>query len=197
VALQNRHPKADDRNKQFELIFGASYSRVFAYALRRSGNRELAEEVVAETFLIAWRRLDELPDAPLPWLLGTARRVFANHARYTKRRSRDGAPIPLDYVEAGDPSTSPLELIAERQAFVTAFKAMRAEDREVLVLIGWDGLDAREAAKVLGCSTAAFTLRLHRARRRLQKEMALHERPSGEGGERLQSSTTPGPAEAP
>lgn len=157
----------------------------------------MAEEIVAETFLIAWRRLEDLPAEPLPWLFGAARRVLANHRRYTERRNRNGAAVPLEYVELGDPATALPEQLAERQAFVTAFAAIRAEDREVLALIAWDGLSSREAAEVLGCSTAAFSLRLHRARRRLLKEMASFGHSLGQEDEQSTPCPTPGTAEAP
>jgi RNA polymerase sigma-70 factor (ECF subfamily) len=187
----------EQRKHHFEALFGSNYSRVFSFVLRRTQDRDLAEEIVAETFLIAWRRLDDLPNEPLTWLFGTARRVLANHARYTERRSRHGSAVPLEYVELGDPSASPPELIADRQAFVTAFAAIRDEDREVLALIAWDGLSSREAAETLGCTTAAFSLRLHRARRRLLKEMAAYGHSLGEEGEQSHPCPEPGAAEAP
>jgi RNA polymerase sigma-70 factor (ECF subfamily) len=185
------------RRRRFEALFEANYSRVFSFSLRRTGDRDLAEEIVAETFLIAWRRLKDLPSEPLPWLFGTARRVLANHARYTKRRSRHGPMVPLEYAEIGDPSSSLADQVADRQAFVTAFAAIRAADREVLALVGWDGLSSREAAEVLGCTTTAFSLRLHRARRRLLKEMAAFGHSLGEEGEEPHPCQTPGAAEAP
>jgi RNA polymerase sigma-70 factor (ECF subfamily) len=63
------------------------------------------------------------------------------------------------------------ERVTEKQAFAQAFAALRVRDREVLALIAWDGLDSGEAAQVMGCSPATFSLRLHRARRRLVKEL--------------------------
>ena len=185
------------RRRRFERVFDSNYARVFSFAIRRTQDRALAEVIVAETFLIAWRRLGELPAEPLPWLFGTARRVLANHVRYTKRRSRHGDTIPLEYLEVGDPVSSPADQVADRQAFITAFAAIRAEDREVLALVGWDGLSSREAAEVLGCTTTAFSLRLHRARRRLLKKMATYGHSLGEGGEEPRPCQTPDAAEAP
>jgi RNA polymerase sigma-70 factor (ECF subfamily) len=152
---------------------------------------------VAETFLIAWRRLDDLPGEPVPWLLGTARRVLANHRRFMERRSRNGAAIPLDYLDVGDGSASPVELIADRQAFSAAFAAIRAEDRELLALVAWEGLSTGEAAEVLGCTKAAFSIRLHRARRRLLKEMALQGHSLGEETKQLQACSRPGAPDKP
>lgn len=195
MARKNSRLGGDERKHRFEVVFRASYSRVFSYVFRRSQDRELSEDIVAETFLIAWRRLEDVPREPVPWLLGTARRVLANHRRYVERRSRNGSAIPLDYVDLGDLSASPFELIAERQAFTAAFAAVRAEDREVLALIAWEGLSAGEAAEVLGCTKAAFSIRLHRARRRLLKEMALHGHSLGEETKQLQACSRSGAPE--
>jgi RNA polymerase sigma-70 factor, ECF subfamily len=187
----------EQRRRQFEIVFGNNYSRLLSFTVRRAQSRDLAEEIVAETFLIAWRRLEDLPEEPLPWLFGAARRLLANHTRYTKRRSRFGTPLSLEGVEIGDPTSSPPEQVADRQAFITAFASIRVEDREILTLVGWEGLSSREGAEVLGCTTASFSLRLHRARRRLLKEMATFGHSLGEGGEQPRPSQTPGTAEAP
>lgn len=189
-------PGAGTRASRFEAIFHAAYPRVLAYALRRVGDRGSAEEVASETFLIAWRRLDALPEDPLPWLLGTARKVLANQRRSTRRRLPAGPLAPLDTVEARDPSTPPDELIADREAFATAFAALGSRDREVLSLVAWDGLEPREAARVMGCSAATFSIRLHRARRRLLKELKASEHSLGEAGGRPRHQPQPSNSEA-
>jgi RNA polymerase sigma-70 factor (ECF subfamily) len=159
------------RARQFEGIFGACYSRVLGYAIRRSDDRATAEEAVSETFLVAWRRLDAVPDEPLPWLLGVARKVIANQRRAAGRRSPDGPLVPLEAVADPAPGAGVADLVADREAFAEAFAALSPGDREVLALVNWDGLSPKEAATVLGCTPATFYLRLHRARRRLLKEL--------------------------
>jgi hypothetical protein len=79
-------PHEVNRRGAFEELFSAHYWAVRGYVLRR-GPSASAEDVVAETFLIAWRRLDSLGDDPLPWLFGVARRVMANQQRAEHRRS--------------------------------------------------------------------------------------------------------------
>jgi RNA polymerase sigma-70 factor (ECF subfamily) len=159
------------RARQFEGIFSACYPRVLAYAIRRTDDRDAAEDAVSETFLIAWRRLDAVPTESLPWLLGVARKVLANQRRAAGRRAPDGPLVPLEAVaDLGSPAAV-ADLVADRQAFATAFAALSAADREVLALVSWDGLSAQEAAAVLDCKPATFYLRLHRARRRLLKEL--------------------------
>jgi RNA polymerase sigma-70 factor (ECF subfamily) len=190
--------QGDIRARRFEAIFNASHVRVLAYALRRTEDRGSAEEAVSETFLIAWRRLDAVPEEALPWLLGTARRVLANQRRSAKRRAPAGSHTPLDLVEARDPSTPVPELVGERQAFAAAFAALGERDREVLSLIAWDGLEVREAARVMDCSAPTFSLRLHRARRRLLKELAASGHSLGERtGKRAPLHERPGTTEAP
>ncbi len=182
--MPQKEPRpATGRAPQFEAIFSAFYSRVLGYAIRRTDDRSAAEEVVSETFLIAWRRLDAVPTEALPWLLGVARKVVSNQRRAAGRRAPDGPLIPLDAVADIDPGTAIADLVADRQAFATAFAALSPADREVLVLVSWDGLSAQEAATVLDCKPATFHLRLHRARRRLLKEMAAAGHSFGEKAE--------------
>jgi RNA polymerase sigma factor (sigma-70 family) len=159
---------------------------VLGYAIRRTADRSAAEDAVSETFLVAWRRLDDVPEEALPWLLGVARRVVANQRRTAGRRSPDGPLIPLEAVPDPDPGTSIADRIADRDAFAAAFDSLSADDREVLALTSWDGLAPREVATVLETSPATVSLRLHRARKRLLKEL---ERRGHSFGERSARST--------
>lgn len=163
---------AESRARRFEAIFRDAYPRVLAFAMRRLTSRDVAEEVAAETFLIAWRRLEVVPEEALPWLLGTARNVLANQRRSARRREAAGPQVALEAVELPDLATPIPEQVAARQAFARAFSALRLRDREVLALSAWDGLSPREAGQVMDCSPATFSLRLHRARGRLLKELA-------------------------
>jgi RNA polymerase sigma-70 factor, ECF subfamily len=122
---------------------------------------------VAETFVVAWRRLNEVPDDPIPWLLGVARRVLANQRRATGRRNAldqrlTSAPRPRGVV-----TPDPAEEVGARMALHDALTRLSERDREALLLVVWDGLDNRKAAQVMDCSPTTFALRLHRARRRL------------------------------
>ena len=149
-----------------EDLYRAHARHVLAYALRRTG-AATADDVVSEVFLIVERRLADVPADARPWLYGVARRVLANQRRSDSRRAalqvalgvlaRDSAPVPPPEFDAGTP-------------LLTALAALRPDDREVLMLTAWEGLGARDGATVLGCSTAAFHTRLHRARTRLQAE---------------------------
>lgn len=155
---------------RFDACFRAYYAEVLAYAFRRLGDRSAAEDVAAQTFAVAWRRLSTLPADPLPWLFGVARLVVRNETRSARRRVR-----LLARITGQDPpraARDPAEPAAECSGIVTALGHLSEGQREVLRLAAWEGMDARRAAAALGCSPAAYTLRLYRARRRLAKELA-------------------------
>jgi RNA polymerase sigma-70 factor (ECF subfamily) len=116
--------------------------------------------VVSETFLVAWRRLDAVPESPLPWLIGVAR-----HARLNARR---GARRQLALVERlGDAGPrAAAEASREEELVHAALARLGERDREILLLSVWDDLDRAAIAEVLGCSQGNVSLRLHRARRR-------------------------------
>lgn len=143
----------------FEQLYREQYEAVRRYAVRRVA-AERVPDVVHETFLIAWRRQDDVPAAaPLPWLLGVARNVVLHDRRAAARRLRLTARVaaePAATVEAGD--APPLD---------GALAGLSVEDRDLLGLVYWDGLSPAEAASVLGCTPATLRVRLHRARRRL------------------------------
>ena len=156
------HESAGVRKERFEQVFDEHFRAVSAYALRRA-RRPDAEEAVAETFLVAWRRLDEMPGDAKPWLLGVARRVLANQRRAAGRREALRARV----AEARERDSEP----GRRPPVIEALGRLSTGDRELLVLVAWDGLSNREVAVVLGCSAAAAKVRLHRARHRLRAEL--------------------------
>jgi len=157
----------DERATQFEQLFRSEADAVRSYALRRADPTD-ADDVVAETFLVAWRRFDDMPSEPRPWLLGVARRVLANRARSDRRtvslsdRLAQGADI--DRSASEDDGTAATDL---RLALLAALDRLPSKEREVIRLLAWDRLTAADAATVLGCTRATLAVRVHRARRRL------------------------------
>jgi RNA polymerase sigma-70 factor, ECF subfamily len=156
----------DDSRLRFEAVFKQNHPQVLAYARRRAPRE--AADVVSEVFLTAWRRLDEVPADALPWLLGVARRVIANVRRAAARRPSVPIADPATVPDAGSSAI-------ERVAVAEAFRRLSDLDREVLMLVAWDGLPAARAARVLGCSVPAFHVRLHRARTRLARALEVSE----------------------
>jgi len=161
---------------RFERIFRAHFGRILAYARRRTSDPGTAEEVAAETFLVAWRRLDEVPDEPLPWLYGVARKVLANTVRGAARRTALHALLQQEaHVRAADLSEQVRFTPSADTPLLDALRRLDPDDREVLLLIGWEGLSQRECARAFGCSESALARRLRRARRRLTQELTRAE----------------------
>jgi RNA polymerase sigma-70 factor, ECF subfamily len=158
---------ADDRER-FERIYRENFRAVLRFAVARI-DPERAKDVAAETFLVAWRRLDEVPAEPRPWLFGVARRVIAGQFRSQARRE---ALLLRLQIAQGDAGIGDLSgEVAERNHVLAAFAVLGDRDREVLQLVTWDGLTSADAARVVGVTRVAFAVRLHRARRRLRREL--------------------------
>ncbi|GAB3864853.1 sigma-70 family RNA polymerase sigma factor [Micromonospora andamanensis] len=165
-------------NDHFTALYQAHHRQVYAYAVTRAG-RQLAEEIVAETFLVAWRRLPALPRAtPLPWLLAVARNVVSERYRAEERQLAVVAEMRAWITDEELSVADVADGVAERAAVLTALAQLSEGDRELLTLIAWHGLTPRHAARVLGCSTASYYVRLHRARRHLSNAMAKATDPS-------------------
>ena len=158
---------ADDRER-FERIYRENFRPVLRFALGRI-DPERAKDVVAETFLVAWRRLDDVPAEPRLWLLGVARKVIAGQFRSEARRAALSLRLQSASVSADSPNLA--ESFGEYDEVLTAFSTLRESDREVLRLVAWDGLESEDAAEVLEITRLAFAVRLHRARRRLQRAL--------------------------
>ena len=161
----------DDRQR-FEAVYAQCYAAVLSYVRRRSTSPDDAADAMAETFTTAWRKVSEIPagDEARLWLYGVARRVLANQRRGESRRSAlanrlRGELAVLESSRAEEPGDSSAADLRE------AFSRLSEEDRELLALIGWEGLSPAEAATVLGSSRGAVRIRLHRARKRLAKEL--------------------------
>jgi RNA polymerase sigma-70 factor, ECF subfamily len=155
------------REERFEALYARYYGRVLAYALRRAP-AAMAQDVVADTFVVAWKRLDRLPSEPLPWLLAVARKVMANDRRRVRRQQE--TLVRLQTPGAGQ--QQPAVDLGELEAVAAALGRLSELDQELLKLVTWDGLSTKEAATVTGISHVACRVRLHRARRRLEADLA-------------------------
>jgi RNA polymerase sigma-70 factor (ECF subfamily) len=158
------------RLARFRAVYDMNYHRVLGYVLRRATTREDAEDVVAETFLTAWRRLEEAPygEGARLWLYGVARNALANQRRGERRRERLSGRLQAEPIPAPRHHADSQGQLGPAAA---AFARLKADDRELLALVAWEELDPGEIATVLGCSRNAARIRLHRARRRLAREL--------------------------
>jgi RNA polymerase sigma-70 factor (ECF subfamily) len=163
---------------QFDDVYAAHRDAVWRYFRRRSAADH--EDLTTEVFLVAWRRRDEMPDEPLPWLYGVARKVLANHRRADGRRDALAARAAA---HAASAAPDLAEAVGVRTDLARALAELPERDRELILLVAWEGLTLAEAAAALGCRRGAAAVRLHRARRRLHA--ALHD----EGGSTLTPMT--------
>jgi RNA polymerase sigma-70 factor (ECF subfamily) len=163
------------RREHLEKLFVNHAAAVRAYALRRI-DPATADETVSEVFMIAWRRLDDVPSDPLPWLLACARRVLANQRRAGRRR----VALQERLSQAGDVLDAwEFDGVPDR-SLARALGELSGDDRELLLLAAWDELEPEQMAQALGCSRRTLAVRLHRARRRLADSLQRieHEEPS-------------------
>lgn len=160
----------DQRRARLESLFAAHAAVVLAYARRRTDSTT-ADDVLSEVFVIAWRRLEQIPPEPVPWLLACARHVLAHARRSEHRRA-----ALIERLAATPPRT---EVPAELSDGVLgrALASLPEHDREVLLLVAWEGLSAQQAATVLDCSPRTFSMRLHRARKRLSAALEVVDGP--------------------
>jgi RNA polymerase sigma factor (sigma-70 family) len=167
----------DKREQRFRDLYEEARPRVLRYVTRRCMNSEDAAEIIAETFTIAWRRIDDVPagaDGVL-WLFGTARNLLSNERRRAQRRSetveRLGTVLARGQIHAVDP------IDEDRLRAASLLARLSPDEQEILMLATWEGLTSEELATTLGCSSIAARLRLHRARSRLNREMKVFDRP--------------------
>jgi RNA polymerase sigma-70 factor, ECF subfamily len=153
-----------DRGRRFDALFEAYRTDVVAYCAWRAGSASDAQDAVADVFLTAWRRLDDVPggDAARVWLYATARRVLANQRRSIRRRAALAERLALAAPAQTSSSDPEGGLVRE------ALRRLGPLDREALLLSEWEGLSPAQIASVLGCPKVTARGRLHRARRRFR-----------------------------
>ena len=175
--------------ERFTRLYTETYSAVLAYALRRTANRQDAEDLVSATYLTAWRRLDDVADAPVPlaWLYRVAAGHLANQRRSSRRFT--ALRIRLFSVPVPQRSNNPADAaVAEADAalVLAALATLSAGDQELLRLTAFEGLSPADIAAAWGVPSRLVRVRLHRARRRL--EAALDRQAGGSSMKR----TSPG-----
>jgi RNA polymerase sigma-70 factor (ECF subfamily) len=167
---------AEADRERFAALFDELSPNVYAYACRHVGAAD-AYDVVADTFLVAWRRRGDVPEHALPWLLVVARNTISNRRRHDRRQGQliDTAAV-LDRL-AG-PAVGADQSVVERMALLEALTELSELEREAVLLVAWHSLSNRDAARVAGCSQRAFEVRLSRGRARLSRALQDAPRPS-------------------
>jgi RNA polymerase sigma factor (sigma-70 family) len=147
---------------EFTEIYRANYADLLRFVRRRAHPLNV-DDIVGETFLVAWRRRRDLPDDPRPWLFRTARNAMLNSARGANRQTA----LAVRIGQADDLPDPGMQLVEKRLDLVAAWRELAPVDQEVLALSVWEDLSAKDAAVTLGCTRAAYAMRLTRAKRSL------------------------------
>lgn len=166
----------EERSAAFRRIYEAHYSAIAAYARRRLDPHD-ADDLVAETFLVAWRRIEDVPpgDRTLPWLYAVAGRTLMQRRR--SRRRWDRLVVRLGSVRQSESETAgpPVET-DDREVVSQALARLRPQDQELLRLAEWEELGRAELARTFGCTPNAIAIRLHRAHRRFSQALEAVDR---------------------
>ncbi len=157
---------------EFRTLYNRHYDAILAYFLRRSG-RAVAQDLTAEVFLVAWRRIDDVPrgEETVLWLYGVAANVAAHQRRSTARSARLETRLrAVPQPEQRDEPERQVVQSAEYELVLAAAARLRDADQEILRLAAWEELPHDQISRLLGISVNAVDQRLHRARKRLAKE---------------------------
>ncbi|MCW2766554.1 MAG: Sigma-70, region 4 type 2 [Nocardioides sp.] len=171
--------EAAERRARFEELAPALMEPLRRFLARRT-DPATADDVLSDTLLVCWRRLDELPEEPLPWAYGVARNCLANAERSSRRQQRLAARISV----VDPPATSTDGPEPPDDSLTGALAALRPDDAELLRLWAWEQLAPAEIATVLDITPNAASIRLHRARAKLKEELRKAGPVSGHEGSR-------------
>ncbi len=153
----------DQRRERFVALYEGHVDAVMAHCLRHLAPGT-AEDAVSDTFMVAWRKFDDIPPEPRGWLIVTARNTIRNRYRTQAR----AVALEVRLQQITQLAAESADVTAERRAdLLTALSALTDDEREAILLVSWDGLTGTEAAKVLGCSHGALRVRVHRARQKM------------------------------
>ena len=154
----------DERRRAFETLYRVTLPSIRSYARRRAPD-DLADDVVAQTYLTAWRRCDDAIAGGLPWLYRTARFTLANHQRTERRQLRVAQRVTSTTEVAEVDGTAAAD---DRSLMLDAIERLNDDEREILLLVYWEHLSVKAVAIVLDCRPGTAAVRLHRARRKLR-----------------------------
>jgi RNA polymerase sigma-70 factor (ECF subfamily) len=159
---------ADRARLEYENLYREHAQAVYAYCLRRTTTDE-AKDAMADVFVVAWRRFDTMPtgDRALPWLYGVAKNVLADKQRSARRRDRLFVRAVSNFEASVPGPEAQIVRRSEHEAVVSALGRLPEKDREIILLVEWEGLSREEVAEIMYLSRSAIDKRISRAYRRL------------------------------
>jgi RNA polymerase sigma-70 factor (ECF subfamily) len=159
----------DDPSARFDALFAATHRRVLAYVVRRGAAPADADDVVADVYVVAWRRFEDVSwDDPLPWLIGVARNLLRNRQRTRRRNDALLQRLRSEPSPGQAASDATIDEIDDIRVVRRALADLSEADRELLQLAAVEELSPTQIAVVLDCKAVTARVRLHRARTRLR-----------------------------
>jgi RNA polymerase sigma-70 factor, ECF subfamily len=173
----NTHPDEAERHARFELFFRDNYRWLRRYVARRVPESRV-DDVVATSFVVAWKKYDVAREPSLPWLVQIAHYEIANAARKSRRGVNE-----IEIVVSGNAPEAPDDRF-DGSSVRRAMAGLDPSDQELLRLVHWDELSRSQIAEVLGLTMNAVNVRYHRALKKLATEMSFIDDPPTHKGVR-------------
>jgi len=178
-----------DPEARFEQLYSSTAKDLLAFLVRRTSRPDEATDLLAEVYLIAWRRLDRVPagDRSRLWLFGVARKLLMKSAAQERSHQALVGALTQELARlAAHGPVIPDDGVAER--IRVGLDRLPAKQREVLLLTAWEGLKPREIAKVTGTTANSVRVQLHHARQALARELRP---PASEAGDAHKAASEP------
>ena len=157
--------KGEEKRRCFEVFFRANYDRLEQYVRRRVPHARV-DDVVAGTFVIAWKKFDAVEQPSLPWLFRIASFEEKSSHRKAQREGRNLSSESLDGIALT------VNEIFDAEPLRHAMSELSDVDQEILRLVHWDELTRPEIGEVLGLAVSAVNMRYHRAIARLEQRLS-------------------------
>ncbi|MCL1602024.1 MAG: sigma-70 family RNA polymerase sigma factor [Actinomycetia bacterium] len=162
--------QATNDSVRFERLYGQNRDAIVSYCMRRIG-RDEAMDVVASTFAVAWRRIDDVPhgEAELSWLYAVAYRMLANQRRSGSRFDALKAKLVTTERQTMPDPANQVVRHEDYQRLIDALGTLKGTDQEILRLLTWEEHPRDEIAAMFRVSRSTLDQRIHRATQRLRK----------------------------
>jgi RNA polymerase sigma-70 factor (ECF subfamily) len=173
---------ADKAQFEYEQLYRAHAHAVYAYCLRRTTTDE-AKDAMADVFVVAWRRFEDMPkgDGALPWLYGVARNVLSDKQRSARRRDRLFVRAVSNFEASVPGPEAQIVRRSEHEDVISALGRLPEKDREIVLLVQWEGISREKVAEMMYLSRSAIDKRIAKAYERMAKSL----------GARIQDVRTP------
>lgn len=167
------------REETFSELYRRTRVDVLAFLLRRCPSAEDAADCLAETYLVAWQKREQMPTGAetRPWLFGVARNIMRRGNELRDRAAAATGALAAELERSG--AVAPAPGLPEPDPVMAAIRNLPQLEREIITMLIWDDLAPREVAVVLGLTPNLVRVRAHRARAKLKAALRDYRSDSG------------------